>query len=131
MKNTEFSWKSEVRAHEIDAQGIVNNAHYFCYFDHVRTLHIKSLGIDWVQLSQEGYDFVLVHADIRFFKSLRAFQTFKITSKLSQEGKLKALFYQRLFNDDKQLVCEGKNTIVCVDRTRNKPIAINQFISMS
>lgn len=130
MITNEFNWDCEVRAHEIDAQGIVNNAHYFCYFDHVRTLQVKHLGIDWVELSQKGFDLVLAHAEMRFLRSLRAFQRFKVLSVLSQEGKLKWVFDQKLVDEENQLVCQGINTVVCIDRQRNKPIPLERICSL-
>jgi len=121
---TLFIWKSEVRAHELDVQGIVNNAHYFCYFDHARTLVIRDLGVDWAALSQDGFNLVLAKAEIEYKSSLKAFQTFQVETTIELEGKLKLIFNQRIFNDEKRLICIGKNTVVCVNQTTSKPIAI-------
>lgn len=125
----EFSWTNEVRAHELDAQGIVNNAHYFCYFDHVRTLQMQALGFDWVQLSQRGFNLVLAKATIDFLKSLFAFDAFSIVSRLEPEGRLKLIFNQTLFNNQREPVCRGINTVVCVDKTRGKPITIDKLLA--
>ncbi|RAP34884.1 hypothetical protein B1207_14415 [Legionella quinlivanii] len=124
----EFSWTSEVRAHELDAQGIVNNAHYFCYFDHVRTLQMRALGFDWVQLSQKGFNLVLASAAIDFLKSLTAFDSFTIVSRLEPEGRIKLIFNQTIFNNQQELVCRGMNTVVCVDKARGKPISIDRLL---
>lgn len=126
-----FSWKGDVRAHEIDAQGIVNNAHYLSYFDHERTLHFKMLGVDWVALSQEGFDLVLVHSDIHFKHPLRAFDSFEVSSVLHCEGRLKMIFTQRIVNANNTLICSAINTVVCVDRARQKPIAIQQVMNQA
>lgn len=123
-----FIWNNEVRAHEVDVQGIVNNAHYLSYFDHARTLHLRALGLDWGKLSCDGLDLVLTHTDIRFSHPLRTFDTFEVVSTLEQEGRLKLLFKQRIFNAANTLICTGINTVVCVDRNRNKPIAIAQLM---
>lgn len=122
-----FVWKNEVRAHEVDVQGIVNNAHYLSYFDHARTLHLKEIGLDWSKLSSEGFDLVLTHTDIRFSHPLRTFDMFEVVSTLEREGRLKLMFRQRIFNTENTLICTGINTVVCVDRKRNRPISIEQF----
>ncbi|KTC86661.1 acyl-CoA thioesterase [Legionella brunensis] len=120
-----FTWNSEVRAHEIDAQGIVNNAHYLSYFDHARTLLLREYGIDWVKLSHDGFNLVLAHADIRFLHSLRAFQTFRVISTARREGKIKLLFDQTIVcTNNEKLICTAVNTIVCVDSKRNKPVSL-------
>lgn len=123
-----FIWKGEVRAHEIDAQGIVNNAHYLSYFDHARTLYLKEFGVDWVALSGKGLNLVLVRSDIEFKHPLRPFDTFEITSTARQEGRLKLVFNQRIINSEKKLVCTGLNTVVCVDIERNLPVALHQVL---
>ncbi|OCH98141.1 hypothetical protein A8135_13365 [Legionella jamestowniensis] len=121
-----FIWESKVRAHEIDAQGIVNNSHYLCYFDHVRTLHLHALGADWIQLSNKGINLVLSQANLQYLKPLRAFERFKVTSTIAKEGRLKLIFTQSLYNSAGALMCRGINTVVCVDINRNKPIAIDK-----
>lgn len=122
-----YTWSSEVRAHEIDAQGIVNNAHYLCYFDQARTLHIRELGIDWVELSKQGLNLVLANANIRFLKPLRPFQSFEVSSSIEREGKVKLIFNQTISNSEGTLVCTGINTIVCVDNTSGRPVAIDKI----
>lgn len=118
-------WNNEVRSHEIDVQGIVNNACYFNYFDHARTLHFLKIGIDWNELSKLGYNFVLVHSDITFIKSLKPFQTFYIETQSEIVSKLKLVFYQKIYcKENKSLICKSRNTLACVDTTRNKPVKI-------
>lgn len=122
-------WHSEVRSHEIDVQGIVNNAYYFTYFDHARTLHFVQNGIDWSELSKKGYNFVLIHSDITFIKSLRPFQTFYIETHSDLAGKLRLMFYQELYcKENNSLICKSINTLACVDAKRNKPVRILQFL---
>ena len=125
---TQSIWKNDVRAHELDVQGIVNNAHYFCYFDHARTLHLKEMNIDWERLSQKGLNLVLTHADIRFSHSLRAFESFEVITTLEKEGRLKLIFKQQIYNKAGTLICTGTNIVVCVDSKRNKPVAIDSFM---
>ena len=123
----EFIWQGEVRANELDPQGIVNNAHYLCYFDHVRTLQMKALEMDWVELSRKGFNLVRVHADIRFINSLRAFERFEVHSTFAQEGRLKLIFEQTIYCEGR-LICEAKNTIACVNTMLNKPVALKDVI---
>lgn len=120
-----FTWNSTVRAHEIDAQGIVNNAHYLSYFDHTRTLHLLEHGFDWVKLAKEGFNFVLIEANLKFLHPLRPFEAFNVSSNLTYEGRLKLIFNQTITNAE-QVICRGINTVVCVNSRQGKPIAINK-----
>lgn len=126
----EFKWQNEVRAHEIDGQGIVNNAHYFSYFDHARTRVLQECGIDWLELSQDGIDVVLVHSDIRYYYPLRAFESFEVTTTCRLDGRIKLLCDQFIIClETGRLVCKGINTVVCVDRKRGKPVFVDRVMS--
>lgn len=123
-----FTWNNEVRAHEIDIQGIVNNAHYLSYFDHARTLHLQMLGLDWSKLSLEGFNLVLIETRLQFLQPLRAFQKFTVNSEVLRSGKLKLVFNQDITSNNK-LVCKASSTVVCV--TGNKPIALDTLGNLS
>ncbi|QBR83456.1 acyl-CoA thioesterase [Legionella israelensis] len=126
-----FTWSSQVRAYEVDAQGIVNNAQYLSYFDNARTLQLMACGINWVELSHKGFNLILARAEIQFIKSLKAFQSFHIVSEVEQRGKLRLIFHQTLFVDNDTPACKGINTVVCVDNQRNKPVAIDTIFSVA
>ena len=122
-KSVPFIWHDEVRAYELDLQGIVNNAVYLNYFDHVRVTHCMSLGIDWSEWHHKGFDFVLFNADITFKSALRAHDTFYITSTIERISRLKILFTQTIFRKpNDELVAIAKNTVVCLDNKKNRPV---------
>lgn len=120
---TLFTWDSEVRGYELDAQGIVNNAHYLHYFDHVRIKQLYYLGIDWDEWHNNGLDLVLVHVDMSIKHSLRPHDDFQITSSIERSGKIKILFTQRILkNPGSILVAEARNTVVCVSNKTGRPV---------
>lgn len=118
-----FLWESEVRGYELDIQGIVNNANYLRYFDHVRVKHLLSLGIDWAVWHQNGYDLVLTHVDMSIKSPLRVHDKFYITSEIELSGKIKILFHQKIFRiPDNKLIAEAINTGVCVSIKNSRPV---------
>ena len=122
-KPVPFIWHDEVRAYELDLQGIVNNAVYLNYFDNVRIKQCISLGIDWSEWHYKGFDFVLYNADITFKSALRAHDTFYITSCIERISRLKILFTQTIFRKpNDELVAIAKNTVVCLDNRTNRPV---------
>lgn len=123
MKHSVFIWDSEVRGYELDMQGIVNNANYFHYFDHVRILQFFSIGIDWADWHRKGFNLVLIHIDLSIKSSLMAHDKFYITSEIERSGKLKLLFIQKIYRkQDNKLIAHAINTIVCVSTKTNKPV---------
>lgn len=118
-----FIWEAEVRGHELDLQGIVNNARYLEYFDHVRIKQLLSNGIDWGAWHNEGYNLVLAHTDLSFKAPLHAHDTFYITSKIKRSGKLRIIFNQEIYRkQDEKLIATAVNTVVCVSIKTQRPL---------
>lgn len=116
-----FWWESEVRDSELDSQGIVNNANYFSYLEHVRHRHLRSLGIDVVAWHNQGYDLVLVRTEINFKASLRSGDEFLISSQLSAKSRVRLLFEQQILRkNDRQIIVEAQNIGTCVARPSGK-----------
>ena len=51
-----FETKMEVRDYECDIQGIVNNANYLHYTEHTRHRFLRSLGLSFAKLHEQGVD---------------------------------------------------------------------------
>lgn len=61
-----------VRYSEIDAQGVVFNAHYLTYFDTAITEALRPIGWDWTaELARTGCDFHLVKSLVEYRKPVR------------------------------------------------------------
>ena len=90
---------------------------------------MKALNIDWVELSRKGFNLVLVHADIRFVNSLRAFERFEVHSNFARECRLKLIFDQTIYCEGR-LICKAKNTIACVNAALNKPVALKELFNL-
>ena len=54
-----FEARMEVRDYECDIEGIVNNANYLHYAEHTRHLFLKSLGVSFAALHEQGIDAVV------------------------------------------------------------------------
>lgn len=116
-----FTWHSEVRSYEIDLQGIVNNAVYFQYLDQTRVLYFLSKGIDWQLWHKNGFNLVVHHVDLHFKHSLRQHDKFYVTTYVVIQGRLKIVFHQSIFKEDKTLIAQAKVTCVCVATSTGKP----------
>ena len=60
MEQFDFSFEMAVRDYECDLQGIVNNAVYQNYLEHVRHEYLKSIGIDFKSYAERGINLVVV-----------------------------------------------------------------------
>ena len=105
MKDYLFKIDFQVRDYECDLQGIVNNAVYQNYLEHARHQFLKTVGLDFSRLSQQGVDLVLTRAEIDYRSPLRSGDEFWIGLEMDQISKLRYQFRQDIYrNDDQRLV---------------------------
>ncbi|MCK5684321.1 acyl-CoA thioesterase [bacterium] len=105
----------EVRDYECDIQGIVNNAIYQNYLEHCRHMFLKSIGLDFAQLHNEGKDLVLVHADIKYIRSLKSGNKFICKLALQKVRRLKLIFIQDIYIENTgEHILSAKMTAACL-----------------
>lgn len=61
-----FEIPIQVRYAETDAMGVVHHSSYFVWLELVRVAWLKSLGIDYKQMEQEGFFLPVVQADLTY-----------------------------------------------------------------
>jgi len=101
----------KVRDYECDIQGIVNNAVYQNYLEHTRHEFLKTLGLDFAKLHEEGVDAVVARIEIIYRYPLRSGDNFVCRLNVAKEGRLKYIFYQNIYRmPDEKLILEAKVT---------------------
>jgi len=121
MKDYLFKIDFQVRDYECDLQGIVNNAVYQNYLEHARHQFLKTVGLDFSHLSQQGIDLVLTRAEIDYRSPLRSGDEFWIGLEMAQVSKLRYQFRQDIYrNDDQRLVLSSIFTATSLN-TRGRP----------
>lgn len=101
-----------VRDYECDMQGIVNNAIYQNYMEHTRHEFIKTLGLNFTTLCEQGIDVVVARIAIAFKNSLRGDDRFISCVSVEKQG-VKYVFDQAIFNAETgQVIATGKVTTV-------------------
>jgi acyl-CoA thioester hydrolase len=111
----------QVRDYELDLQGIVNNAVYQNYLEHARHEFLKMHGLDFNQLHLEGFDAVVVRAEIEYKKSLKSGDVFLVQTSVEREGRLKIVFNQKIVKlSDGILILQAKIFTACI--RNNRPV---------
>jgi acyl-CoA thioester hydrolase len=107
-----------VRDYECDLQGIVNNAVYLNYLEHARHEFLLANQVNFVELSKQGIDLVVIKAELEYKKSLRPADKFYITVQVVRQGRLKMQFLQNVFADDNTLIVAAITTGVATKNGR-------------
>jgi len=109
METSDFKMELAVRDYECDVQGIVNNAVYQHYLEHVRHEYLKTIGINFHEFSQKGINLVVIRVELDYKFSLTSGDRFVVTVNMQKESRIKFVFNQHIFRlPDQKLVLNGK-----------------------
>jgi acyl-CoA thioester hydrolase len=86
-----------VRDYECDLQGIVNNAIYQHYLEHARHEFLKTFGLNFATLSQQGINLVVTRIEIDYRAPLRSDDKFVVCSNLERISKIRFGMAQDIF----------------------------------
>ncbi len=107
--NYQFKLTFEVRDYECDVQGIVNNAVYQHYLEHTRHVFLKQQRIDFVALSRQGINLVVIHVEMDYLYPLRSGNQFYVGMNLERVSRLRFGFLQDIFRlPDNKPILKGK-----------------------
>ncbi|RBO82864.1 acyl-CoA thioesterase [Marinomonas aquiplantarum] len=116
----------EVRDYECDMQGIVNNAVYQNYLEHARHKFIKTKGLDFAKITEQGINLVLMRAEIDYKRSLKSGDEFYIETHAERESKLKFAFYQKVVRShDQQVILQAKMLVASTNQ-QGRPIVFDK-----
>ncbi len=123
MDNINYTYQLPftVRDYELDLQGIVNNAVYQNYLEHARHEYLKENGLNFQQLHNDGFDAVVIRAEIDYKKSLISNDQFIVKIGIEREGRLRLIFNQVIIRtSDDAIIVKAKIIVACV--VNNRPV---------
>ena len=121
MEVFDFELELQVRDYECDIQGIVNNAVYQNYLEHCRHRFLKTVGLDFARLHNDGIDAVVIRSELDYKFPLRPGDDFLVRLKLGKQGKLRIIFNQHIIRkSDEKLMVNARITTVLTKS--NRPI---------
>jgi acyl-CoA thioester hydrolase len=104
-----------VRYAETDRMGLLHHANYLIYFEQGRTELLRSLGVAYKDLEDQGYLLVLTRAEVRYRSPARYDDLLTLRTMVARTTAVRIDHRYELFRDG-TLVAEGSTTLACVDR---------------
>ena len=92
-----FELEFEVRDYECDLEGVVNNAVYLNYLEHARHNFLRTQGLDFAQLHDQGCDLVMTRAEIDYKIPLRSGDRFVVRLNVGRQSRLRFVFDQAIY----------------------------------
>ncbi len=122
QKSNGFAIDLQVRDYECDMEGIVNNAVYLNYLEHARHEFLKTVGIDFVELTRQGIKPVVLRSEVDYKASLRSGNCFRIGVSVERVSKLRVAFVQDICRlSDSEIVARAR-IITAVISASGRPI---------
>jgi acyl-CoA thioester hydrolase len=105
-----------VRYPEVDAMGYVHHSRFLQYFEMGRVELLRSVGVSYADLEQQGVYFVVTKAEVRFKSPAKYDDELSLTTKLVRTTHVR---YDHAYElrRGQTLLAEGTTTIACVDRS--------------
>jgi acyl-CoA thioester hydrolase len=104
-----------VRYAETDRMGLLHHANYLVYFEQGRTELLRSLGVSYKDIEDQGYLLVLTRAEVRYRAPARYDDVLTLRTTVVRTTAVRIDHRYELFRDG-NLVAEGTSTLACVDR---------------
>lgn len=109
---------------DTDAGGVVYYANYLKFFERGRTEFLREGNIQQDTLLEQGIAFMVKKVDMDCIKSARFNQLLSVKTEILSQRKASLTFRQKIFDENKELLCQADTLIACVNLQKMKPIAI-------
>jgi acyl-CoA thioester hydrolase len=104
-----------VRYAETDRMGLLHHANYLVYFEQGRTELLRSQGLAYRDLEDQGYLLVLIRVQVRYRSPARYDDLLTLRTSLVRTTHVKIEHRYELLRDG-ELLAEGETTLACIDR---------------
>jgi acyl-CoA thioester hydrolase len=104
-----------VRYAETDRMGLLHHANYLVYFEQGRTELLRSRGIAYKDLEDQGYLLVLTKIEVRYKAPARYDDLLTLRTTVARVTPVRIEHRYEVMRDG-TLLAEGNSTLACVDR---------------
>lgn len=109
-----------VRYGETDQMGVVYYGNYALYFEVARTELIRSLGVSYKSLEDDGIMLPVINMNVNYRKSALYDEIISLKTKIIGEIDKKICFETIIYNSKNELVCSSTVELIFVDKTKGK-----------
>lgn len=124
MSKSQFNYffSFRVRYSEVDAQGIVFNAHYLTYFDSAMTEYLRHIGHDYQkEVERSNEDFHTVKTLVEYIKPILFDQIIDVCIRVEKIGRSSLTFLLEIYHQNEEdLLASGEVIWVNADQKTHK-----------
>ncbi len=105
-----------VRYAETDRMGLLHHANYLVYFEQARTELLRSSGVAYKELEDQGFFLVIAKVEIKYKSPAHYDDLLTIRTTVVRTTPVRLEHQYLVFRENGTLVCEASTTLACVDR---------------
>ena len=113
-----------IRYGETDQMGYAHHGNYPLYFEMGRIELLRTLGISYKKMEEEGLILPVYSINTRFLKPARYDDKITLKTYLKSLPTARILFEYELYNEEGELITTGNTTLVFVDTHKKGPVKI-------
>ena len=117
-----------VRYCETDRMGYLHHGHFIDYFEVGRTELLRSLGLSYREMEDNGVVLPVINLDIRYMAPAYYDELLTVKTFLKEKPLVKLLLGYEIYNEQGKLLCTGNSTLVFSDAKTRKHIFLLVFI---
>ena len=118
-----------VRYAETDRMGLLHHANYLIYFEQGRTELLRTHGLSYKDLEDQGYLLVLTKLEVKYRWPARYDDLLTLKTTVMRTTMVRIDHRYELFCEGR-LLAEGSSTLACVDR-EGRPQALPDLLRSS
>jgi len=104
-----------VRYAETDKMGLLHHANYLVYFEQARTELLRSQGLTYREMEDQGFFLVITNVEVRFKSPAHYDDVLTVKTTVARTTPVR-IEHSYEVTCDGRAIAEGKTTLACVDR---------------
>lgn len=116
------------RYSETDQMGIVYHANYLQYLEMGRVEWLRSLGIAYKDLEEEGWLLPVIHAELEFIKPATYDEWLSIRTTLLKMPQVRISFEYEIKNESEEILLKARTTLAFMDKNSFSPVRCPDFL---
>ena len=126
LQNTIFI---RVRYVECDPMGYLHHSNYLPYFEMGRTELLRQMGVNYRDLEDRGFIFVVARISVNFKRPIRYDDQLELVTRVQRQTRARIDHVYELYNQQSRLLLTtAESTIACVNR-KGEPTAIPEDLA--
>ncbi len=122
-----YEVKIRVRYAETDKMGYVYYGNYAAYYEVARTEFLRSLGITYKQLEDDGYLLPIARLEIDYLKPAFYDDLLTVRVFMKEPHPIKLNFFYEVYNQHGELLNKGYTLLIFISQKTRKPTRAPEY----